>query len=94
MEAWDWFQPATGQNAHAFEHSLLKIGIGQKKEMAKQTAKATEDISQKIAAIQADTKGAVDAIATIGARHLFERTRINDGGATTGADIHATARLG
>ncbi len=36
------------------------------KELAKQTAKATEDISQKIAAIQADTKGAVDAIATIG----------------------------
>ena len=37
------------------------------KELAKQTAKATEDISQKIAAIQADTKGAVDAIGTIGA---------------------------
>lgn len=36
------------------------------KELAKQTAKATEDISQKIAAIQSDTKGAVDAIATIG----------------------------
>jgi methyl-accepting chemotaxis protein len=36
------------------------------KELAKQTAKATEDISQKIAAIQADTKGAVDAIGTIG----------------------------
>jgi methyl-accepting chemotaxis protein len=37
------------------------------KELAKQTAKATEDISQKIAAIQSDTKCAVDAIATIGA---------------------------
>jgi methyl-accepting chemotaxis protein len=37
------------------------------KELAKQTAKATEDISQKIAAIQTDTKGAVEAIATIGA---------------------------
>ena len=37
------------------------------KELAKQTAKATEDISQKIAAIQTDTKRAVDAIATIGA---------------------------
>ena len=94
MEAWDWFQPATGQNAHAFEHSLLKIGIGQKKEMAKQTAKATEDISQKIAAIQADTKGPVVAIATIGARDFIERSRIDEGGAATGADIHATARLG
>jgi methyl-accepting chemotaxis protein len=37
------------------------------KELAKQTAKATEDISQKIAAIQEDTKGAVDAIGTISA---------------------------
>ena len=35
------------------------------KELAKQTAKATEDISQRITAIQADTKGAVEAIETI-----------------------------
>ena len=31
-EAWDWFQPTTGQNAYAFEHSLLRLGIGQKGE--------------------------------------------------------------
>jgi methyl-accepting chemotaxis protein len=37
------------------------------KELAKETAKATEDISQKIEAIQADTKGAVSAIGQIGA---------------------------
>jgi len=36
------------------------------KELAKQTAKATEDISQKIAAIQTDSRGAVDAIAAVG----------------------------
>lgn len=36
------------------------------KELAKQTAKATEDISRKIEAIQADTKGAVEAIEQIG----------------------------
>jgi methyl-accepting chemotaxis protein len=36
------------------------------KELAKQTAKATEDIGRKIEAIQSDTKGAVDAIAQIG----------------------------
>jgi methyl-accepting chemotaxis protein len=36
------------------------------KELAKQTAKATEDISRKIEAIQADTSGAVEAIAQIG----------------------------
>ncbi len=32
------------------------------KELAKQTSQATEDISQKIEAIQADTEGAVSAI--------------------------------
>ena len=36
------------------------------KELAKETAKATEDISRKIEAIQTDTKAAVDAIAEIG----------------------------
>jgi methyl-accepting chemotaxis protein len=35
------------------------------RELAKQTAKATEDISQKITTIQDDTKGAVDAIGLI-----------------------------
>ncbi len=35
------------------------------KELAKETAKATEDISRKIEAIQTDTKEAVDAIASI-----------------------------
>ena len=35
------------------------------KELAKETAKATEDISQKIDAIQSDTKGAVEAIGQI-----------------------------
>jgi len=36
------------------------------KELAKQTTKATEDITSKIAAIQSDTKDSVAAIATIG----------------------------
>jgi len=35
------------------------------KELAKETAKATEDISQKIETIQADTKGAIEAIRQI-----------------------------
>ena len=35
------------------------------KELAKETAKATEDISRKIEAIQSDTKESVEAIATI-----------------------------
>lgn len=36
------------------------------KDLAKETAKATEEISQKIEAIQTDTKGAVSAIGEIG----------------------------
>jgi methyl-accepting chemotaxis protein len=36
------------------------------KELAKETARATEDIGQKIEAIQAGTRGAVDAITEIG----------------------------
>jgi len=36
------------------------------KELAKETARATEEIGQKIEAIQTDTKGAVDAIGKIG----------------------------
>jgi methyl-accepting chemotaxis protein len=35
------------------------------KELARQTAKATEDISHKVVAIQSDTNGAVEAIGTI-----------------------------
>ncbi len=37
------------------------------KELAKETASATEDISRKIEAIQADTRGAVGALSEIGA---------------------------
>jgi len=35
------------------------------KELAKQTARATEDIGRKISAIQLDTKGAIEAIGTV-----------------------------
>jgi Alginate export len=31
-EAWDWFEPSSGQNAYAFGHSLLRLAIGQKRE--------------------------------------------------------------
>jgi methyl-accepting chemotaxis protein len=42
------------------------VVAGEVKELAKETAKATEDISRRIQAIQADTKGAVSAIGEIG----------------------------
>jgi methyl-accepting chemotaxis protein len=46
------------------------------KELAKQTARATEEISQRIAAIQSDTKESVNAIAAIGGiiSHINEIT--------------------
>ncbi|HEX6822107.1 MAG TPA: methyl-accepting chemotaxis protein [Candidatus Sulfotelmatobacter sp.] len=43
------------------------VVAGEVKELARQTAKATEDISPKIAAIQNDTSHAVEAIGTISA---------------------------
>jgi methyl-accepting chemotaxis protein len=48
------------------------------KELAKQTAKATEDIGRKITAIQVDTKGAVEAIGAIS--NII--TQVNDISAT------------
>ena len=42
------------------------MGANEVKELAKETAKATEDITRRIESIQADTKGAVAAIGQIG----------------------------
>jgi methyl-accepting chemotaxis protein len=53
------------------------------KELARQTAKATEDISRKISAIQGDTKGAVNAIGTISS----VINQINDISATIAAAV-------
>src|SRR5208283_5265122 len=53
------------------------------KELAKQTAKSTEDISSKIDAIQVDAKDAVSAIGTIGA----VINQINDISATIAAAV-------
>ena len=53
------------------------------KELAKQTAKATEDIGSKIGTIQADTKGAIEAIGTIGG----VINQINDISATIAAAV-------
>jgi methyl-accepting chemotaxis protein len=55
------------------------------KELAKQTAKATEGISRKITAIQADTKDAVAAIATVGG----VITQINNISATIATAVEA-----
>ena len=72
------------------------------KELAKETAKATEEISQKIEAIQRDTLGAVDAIAHIGEIihqiHDYQTTiasAVEQQTATTseiGRNVHEAAR--
>ena len=42
-EAWDWFQPTSGQNAYAFEHSLLRVAIGQKRESSEWLLEGAQD---------------------------------------------------
>ena len=59
------------------------------KELAKQTAKATEDIGRKIDAIQGDTKGAVKAIEEIGNHHQPDQRHLQQhrfGGGRTDGD--------
>jgi hypothetical protein len=43
VEGWDWFQPPAGQNAYALEHSLLRVGIGQKTERFEWLVEGAQD---------------------------------------------------
>lgn len=43
VEAWDWFQPSAGQSTYGLEHSLLKIGVGQKSEAFDWFLEAAQD---------------------------------------------------
>lgn len=66
---------ATIEAARAGESGKgFAVVAGEVKELARETAQATEDISRKVAAIQADTGSAVDAIERIAATI----DRIND----------------
>jgi hypothetical protein len=42
-EAWDWFQPRTGQPAYSFDHSLLKIAVGQNTEKLEWLLEGAQD---------------------------------------------------
>jgi hypothetical protein len=42
-EAWDWFQPTAGQNAYAFSHSLLFLGLRQENKSFEWLVEAAQD---------------------------------------------------
>ena len=42
-EAWDWFQPSSGQNNYAFVHSLLRAGLSQTKERFEWLVEGAQD---------------------------------------------------
>jgi Alginate export len=42
-EAWDWFQPSSGQNSYGFVHSLLRAGLSQTRERFEWLAEGAQD---------------------------------------------------
>jgi len=79
MEAWDWFQPTTGQNAYAFEHSLLKIGIGQKSEAFEWLVEGAADaiVDLPPSAVQAGRLGQLGLGGTYFAANGDARNNVN-----------------
>ena len=79
MEAWDWFQPTTGQNTYAFEHSLLKIGIGQKREIFEWLVEGAADaiVDLPPSAVQAGRLGQLGLGGTYFAANGGARNNVN-----------------
>ena len=42
-EAWDWFQPSSGQNSYGFVHSLLRAGLSHTRERFEWLVEGTQD---------------------------------------------------
>ncbi|MGH9681415.1 MAG: hypothetical protein ACRD4Y_15820, partial [Candidatus Acidiferrales bacterium] len=78
-EAWDFFQPPTGQNAYAFEHSLLRIGIGQKSESFEWFLEGAADAILDLppSAVQSGRLGQLGLGATYFAANGGERNNVN-----------------
>jgi hypothetical protein len=97
MEAWDWFQPTTGQNAYAFEHSLLKIGIGQKKEAFEWLLEGAADaiVDLPTSAVQPGRLGQLGLGGTYYAANGMARNNVNGFAkqAYIGFQLPAQARL-
>lgn len=78
-EAWDFFQPSTGQNTYAFEHSLLKIGIGQKSEAFEWLLEGAADaiVDLPLSAVQPGRLGQLGLGGTYFAANDNERNNVN-----------------
>jgi hypothetical protein len=78
-EAWDFFEPLAGQNTYAFEHSLLKIGIGQKSEAFEWLLEGAADaiVDLPSGAVQAGRPGQLGLGGTYYAANGNHRNNVN-----------------
>ena len=78
-EAWDFFQPSTGENTYDFDHSLLRIGIGQKRENLEWLLEGAADtiLGLPTGAVQPGRTGQLGLGGTYYAANGGERNNVN-----------------
>lgn len=80
MEAWDWFEPSVpAQNSYGFEHSLLRVGIGQKTERFEWFAEGAQDaiVNLPLAAVLPGAAGQLGLGATYYAANGNGQNNVN-----------------